>query len=82
MWDIAAVPVNMASALYNRLDGGVRIIAVNTLGVMYVLENGNAINSLEDLRGGTLYATGQAATPQYILDYLLEKNGLSGDVTG
>ena len=79
--DIAAVPVNMASALYNRLDGGVRIIAVNTLGVMYVLENGNAINSLEDLRGGTLYATGQAATPQYILDYLLEKNGLSGDVT-
>ncbi len=79
--DIAAVPINMASALYNRLDGDVRIIAINTLGVLYVLENGNTINSLEDLRGRTLYATGQAATPQYILDYLIEKNGLSGDVT-
>lgn len=79
--DIAAVPINMASALYNRLNGDVRIIAVNTLGVLYVLENGNTVNSLEDLRGKTLYATGQAATPQYILEYLLEKNGLSGDVT-
>lgn len=78
--DIAAVPINLAAALYNKLEGGAVLIAVNTLGVLYVLENGDTVQSLADLSGKTLYATGQAATPEYVLNYLLEKNALA-DVT-
>lgn len=78
--DVAAVPVNLAAALYNKLGGEAVMIAVNTLGVLYVLENGDTVHALSDLSGKTLYATGQGATPEYVLNYLLEKNGLT-DVT-
>lgn len=80
-FQIASVPVNLASALYNKTNGGVQILAVNTAGVLYILENGNEINSFADLAGKTLYATGQGSTPEYILNYLLEKNGLTDKVT-
>lgn len=73
--DIAAVPVNLASVLFNKPDVDISFAAVNTLGVLYILENGNEINSLEDLKGKKLYATGQGATPQYILEHLLTQNG-------
>ena len=79
--DIAAVPVNLASVLYNKTDGDAAVIAVNTLGVLYVLENGNTVNEIADLSGKTLYATVKGATTEYILDYILEKNGLSQSVT-
>ncbi len=73
--DIAALPVNLAAVLYNK-GVDIRFVAVNTLGVLHILENGNTITSVEDLRGKTIYATGQGATPQYILEYLLKKNGI------
>ena len=73
--DIAAVPVNLASVLFNKPDVDISFAAVNTLGVLYILENGNEINSIEDLKGKKLYATGQGATPQYILEHLLKENG-------
>lgn len=78
--DIAAVPVNLAATLYNKTEGGVVMIAVNTLGVLYVLENGNTVNSMADLAGKTIEATGQGSTPEYMLSYLLEKTGLAGSV--
>lgn len=78
--DIAAAPINLAAALYNKMQGEVAIIAVNTLGVLYVLENGGDVNSIADLSGKTLYATGQGATPEFILNYLLEKNDVAGKV--
>ncbi|MDO5111630.1 MAG: ABC transporter substrate-binding protein [Clostridia bacterium] len=78
--DIAAVPVNLAAVLYNKLEGDVRIIAASTLGVLYVLENGESVQSFSDLAGKTLYATGQASTPEYILQYLLEQNGIADSV--
>ncbi|MBQ6430679.1 MAG: ABC transporter substrate-binding protein [Oscillospiraceae bacterium] len=74
--DIAAVPVNLASVLWQKTDGNVQVIGVNTLGVLYILENGDTIHSVSDLAGKTLYATGQGATPEYILNYLLAANGL------
>lgn len=74
--DIAAVPVNLAAVINNKTDGAYLVAAINTLGVLYVLENGNTVNSVSDLAGKTLYATGQASTPEYILNYILEKNGL------
>ena len=72
-YDIAALPVNVAAKLYKMTDGGVQVVALNTLGVLHVLENGEqTIHSVEDLKGKTIYTTGEGATPQYILEYILE----------
>lgn len=75
--DIAAVPTNVASVLYNKTEGQVEILALNTLGVLYVVENGDTVQSVEDLKGKTVYSTGQGSTPEYAFDYILEKNGLT-----
>lgn len=75
--DIAGMPTNMASLLYNRTEGAVTILEVNTLGVLYVIaKKGIEINSIEDLRGKTIYNTGAGSTPEYVLNFILENNGL------
>lgn len=74
--DIAAVPVNLAPTLYAKTNGNVQLIAINTLGVLYVVEKGDTVKSVANLKGKTLYASGQAATPEYVLDYILSKNGI------
>jgi NitT/TauT family transport system substrate-binding protein len=75
--DIAAVPSNMAALLYNKTDGGVRLLAANTLGVLYILQRGEeTIGSVEGLRGRTVVAAGQGATPEYALNYILRAHGL------
>ena len=77
-FDIATVASNVALNLYNKTDGGVKIIAVGTLGVLHILEGGGgtSINSMADLAGRTIYAAGQGANPEYVLRYLLKENGL------
>ena len=81
--DVAAVPTNLAATLYNKTKGKVQIAAVNTLGVLYVLENGENVKSVSDLKGKTLYATGQGSTPEYAVNYILAQNGMKAgkDVT-
>ena len=79
--DIAAVPLNLAAVLYNKTEGNVVLLNLDTLGVLYIVENGETINSLADLAGKTIYASGEGATPQYVLDYLLAQNGLTDKVT-
>ncbi|MBR2338481.1 MAG: ABC transporter substrate-binding protein [Clostridia bacterium] len=81
--DIAALPTNMAATLYNKTSGNIRLLAVNTLGVLYMLENGNTIQSVADLRGKTIYTSGQGANPEYVLNYVLKQNGIdpTTDVT-
>ncbi|MBQ1878558.1 MAG: ABC transporter substrate-binding protein, partial [Erysipelotrichaceae bacterium] len=74
--DMAALPTNVASSLYNKTDGGVKLIALNTAGVLYILENGNTVSSIADLKGKTIYAVGQGSNPEYVLRYILENNGL------
>ena len=74
--DLAAVPTNLASTLYKKTNGKIQVIALNTLGVLYMLEDGNTINSVADLAGKTVYATGEGSTPEYILNYILKANGL------
>lgn len=74
--DVAAVPANLASVLYAKTKGAVQVAAVNTLGVLYVVENGNAVQSIADLKGKTVYTTGKGTTPEYVLNYLLKENGL------
>jgi NitT/TauT family transport system substrate-binding protein len=75
--DIAAVPVNLAAVLFNKPDVDISFAAINTLGVLYILENGNTISSLDDIKGKKIYATGQGATPQYVLEHLLKENGIN-----
>ena len=75
-FDIAAVPTNLASTLYNKTEGEVQLAALNTLGVLYIVENGDTIHSMADLAGKTIYATGAGSTPEFALNYLLEQNGL------
>ena len=74
--DIAAVPANLASVLYNNTDGAVQVLAINTLGVIYIVDSGDSVHSVEDLRGKTLYASGKGATPEYALNYILSGNGI------
>lgn len=74
--DIAALPTNVAALLYHKTGGGIQMLSICGLGVLYVLENGDSVHSVGDLRGKTLYATGQGANPEYVLNYLLEENGL------
>ncbi|MBR1757838.1 MAG: ABC transporter substrate-binding protein [Lachnospiraceae bacterium] len=76
---IAAVPTNLASVLYNKTEGKVRIAAINTLGVLYILENGESIQSIEDLKGKTIYSMGQGTTPEYTLRFVLSQNGIDPD---
>ena len=77
--DIAALPTNAAANVYNKTNGGVQIIAINTLGVLYVVTNNVAIESFADLEGKTIYCPAQ--NPLFITKYIVEKNGLSGKVT-
>ena len=79
-YDIAAVPSNLAAVLYKKTEGALKVLAVNTTGVLYLLENGNTIQSIADLAGKTIYATGQGSNPQYILEYLLAQNNITADI--
>lgn len=79
--DIAAVPANLGAVLYNNTDKGVVALAVNTLGVLYICETGDSIHSISDLAGKTIYASGKGATPEYALNYILQKNGIADQVT-
>ena len=74
--DIAAVPANLASVLYQKTDGGVQALSINTLGVLYLIGTGDTIQDISELKGKTIYASGKGATPEYALNYILKENGL------
>ena len=78
-FEIASIPANLASTLYNK-NQDVSVVAINTLGVLHVVENGDSIKSIEDLKGKTILSTGKGATPEYSLNYILEKAGIIDDV--
>lgn len=78
--DIAALPANAISALYNKTEGKISVLGVNALGVLYILENGNSINSVSDLAGKTVLASGKGSTAEYVLNYILEKNGVIAEI--
>ena len=74
--DIAAVATNLASTLYQKTNGGIKVLAVNTLGVLTLVSKGEEVATISDLKGKTVYSTGKGANPEYIINYILEKNGL------
>lgn len=75
--DIALVPANVASVLYNKTQGNVTVLDINTLGVLYVVASDDSITSMADLKGRSIYMTGKGTTPEYVMNYLLKGNGLS-----
>ena len=77
--DMACVPANLAAVLYGKTDGAVEVLAVNTLGVLYIVENGGTVQSMADLKGQTIVAAGKGSTPEYALRYLLTENGIDPD---
>ena len=77
--DMAAIPANLAATLYQKTSGGIQAVAVNTLGVLYVVEQGDTVHSMADLKGRTILSTGKGTTPEYVLRYLLTANGLDPD---
>lgn len=74
--DIAAVATNLASTLYKKTNGGISVLAANTLGVLCLVTKGEEVSEIKDLKGKTVYATGQGANPEYIINFIFEKNGL------
>ncbi len=77
--DMACVPANLAAVLYNKTEGALEVLAVNTLGVLYIVENGESVQSIADLKGQTIVAAGKGSTPEYVLRYLLAQNGIDPD---
>ena len=77
--DMAAIPANLAATLYQKTNGGIQVMAVNTLGVLYVVEKGDTVHRFADLKGRTILSTGKGTTPEYVLRYLLRKNGIDPD---
>ena len=77
--DMACVPANLAAVLYNKTGGAVEVLAVNTLGVLYIVERGESVQSLADLKGKTVVAAGKGSTPEYALRYLVSENGIDPD---
>lgn len=77
--DIIAVPANLGAVLYNNTQHAVQLLAVNTLGVMYIVENGDTVHSVADLKGKTIYSTGKGMVPEYVIRYILSANGLEPD---
>ena len=76
---IAAMPCNAAATLYNKSQGKISVVGINTLGVLYILDNKGEVKSVSDLKGKTIYTTGKGTTPEYTLRYLLSSNGIDPD---
>lgn len=81
-FDIAAIATNVGSNLYNKTNADIKVLAVNTLSVLHILENGDSVQSIADLKGKTLYAMGQGANPEFIIKHILDKNGLTYSTDG
>lgn len=75
-YDIAVLPTNLAATLYNKTKGKIKLATINTLGVLYMVEAGDSVKTVADLKGKTIYATGKGSTPEFVLNYVLESNGL------
>lgn len=74
--DIALVPANVASVLYNKTEGKIVVLDINTLGVLYAVSGDSTVSRVKDLEGKTVYVTNKGTTPDYVTQYLLSKNGI------
>ena len=75
--DIALVPANVAAVLYQKTNGGLTVIDINTFGVLYFITGDESVKSVTDLKGKTIYLTGKGTTPEASIRYVLKQNGLA-----
>lgn len=80
-FDIACVPANLAVKLYEQTGGAIRVIGINTLGVLYGVSHDGDVHDIADLAGRTVYLTGKGSVPGYTVEYLLAKAGVADSVT-
>lgn len=78
--DMAALPTNVIASLYNKTNGEIKILGVNALGVLYILEKGNTLNTLEDLNGKTILCSGKGSTAEYVLSYIVSQNNIDANI--
>ncbi len=78
--DIASIPTNLAAKLYAKTEGNIVMLSIDTLGTLYLLENGDSVQSIEDLAGKSIYLAGQGSNPQYIIEYLLDQAGVEAEL--
>ncbi len=78
--DIFSVPTNLASVLYNKTEGNITLLNVNTLGVLFLVQSGNDIETIDDLKGKTVISSGKGFAPEFVFDYILSENKIKDDV--
>ena len=75
--DIASIPSNLASVLYNKTGGKIQTASIIAFGILYIVENGGeTVKSVKDLKGKTIYLNSKGSTPEVVLNYVLKGNGL------
>lgn len=74
--DVAAIPANLAASLYNKTNGEIKVSAINTLGVLYIVENGNSVEKPSDLNNKTIYTIGKGTTPEAVLKSFIDNNNI------
>ncbi len=72
--DMAALPTNTIAMLYQKAQGAVQVLAVNTLGVLYVMEKGDTVHSLNDLADKAVVSAGQGTTAEAVANRLFPKD--------
>lgn len=79
--DMLCLPTNTAATLANKQSDFITVLAINTLGSLYLLTDGNTeIKSIKDLEGQTIYASVPSSTTGPIINYLLEANGVNATI--
>jgi len=79
-YDIAALPTNLAANLFNKTEKKLQVAAINTLGVLYIIEDGNTITDIKSLEGKTIYTAEEGATPEYVLRHILKENNVNANI--
>ncbi|WP_312815471.1 ABC transporter substrate-binding protein [Sedimentibacter sp.] len=76
---ISSVPINLAPVLYNKTGGKVQLMAVNTIGNLYIVGTDD-IESIGELEGKMLGMSAKGSTPDFAMNYLLNQNNISDKV--
>lgn len=74
--DIAALPLNTAAQLYNKTNGGIKIMSITALNSLYLVEKGDIIKKLSDFKGKTVVTSGKGTVFDYYLLYVLKESGI------
>ena len=78
-----AASIDEVTPAISQGETDIAAVPANVASVLYIVENGDTVQSAADLKGKTIYASGKGATPEYALNYILQQNGLdpAADVT-